>query len=51
MVKADNHLKLLSPYILDIYIFAVHRLRVTNSLTQLSNLLGSDFGVLGHSWS
>ncbi len=48
MVEADNHLKLLSESILDIYkVFEHIDMPYTVNPTQL----GSDFGSLGHLWS
>jgi len=55
MVEADSHLKLLPPSILDINKAFEHIdmlfIAYGSSLTQLSTLLGSDVGVLGHLWS
>jgi hypothetical protein len=58
MVEADNHLKLLSASILDMYKVFEHivllcwSLAYGSSLTQIyPPLLGSDFGALGHLWS
>ncbi len=50
MVEADHHLKLLPSSILDIYRVFEH-IDMLSIGTQLSTLLGSDFGVLGHLWS
>ena len=55
VVEADSHLKLLPPSILDINKAFEHIdmlfIAYGSSLTQLSTLLGSDFGVLGQFWS
>ena len=55
VVEADSHLKLLPPSILDINKALEHIdmlfIAYGSSLTQLSTLLGSDVGVLGHLWS
>jgi hypothetical protein len=55
MVEADSYLKLLPTSLLDIYKVFEHidmlSIGIRYSLTQLSTLFGSDFGVLGHLWS
>ena len=54
MVEADSHLKLLPPSILDIYKVFKHIDTLSIGIwwqpyTVIPTLLGSDFGVLGHS--
>ena len=55
MVEADRDLKLLPTSILDVYKVIEHidmlSMGIQYQLTQLSTLLGSDFGVRGLLWS
>jgi hypothetical protein len=56
MVKADGHLNLLPPSILDIYKVFGHIVMLSIFIQQqpytvIPTLLGSDFGVLGQLWS